>query len=99
MQEIDRVRKDCEAGRATTAPLLAQLLKGGEDGTLTDAELLDNLIGFMIAGFETTSANLTRVLLQLAQHENVQKRHVIRASPSGELIVDIADSETKSWPL
>ena len=39
-------------------------------------QLVDNIVGFMFAGFDTTAISLTVVLLLLAQHPDVQEKYV-----------------------
>ena len=73
-EELKRVKDQIAKGQRTDAPLLTELLKGSEDGTLSDEELIDNLVGFMIAGSDTTSTTLSSILLLLSQHPKVQER-------------------------
>ena len=42
--------------------------------SLTDIQLADNLLGFILAGYETTAAALTWTLYLIAAHEQTEKR-------------------------
>ncbi|KAK3732566.1 hypothetical protein RRG08_009736 [Elysia crispata] len=56
--------------------LLSRLLRAKDDEgrTLNDESLFGQIGGFLFAGFETTSMNLTWTLLLLAQHPDVQEK-------------------------
>jgi cytochrome P450 len=68
------------AARRTEAPrgdLVDMLLAARDPETgagLTDAELSDNLLGFIMAGYETTSVALTWSLYLIAAHAKTQER-------------------------
>ncbi|CAL1542566.1 unnamed protein product [Lymnaea stagnalis] len=72
---IAQKRKRLAAGHASN-DLLARLLQArDENGNgLTDDCLLDQVCGFLFAGFETTSMNLTWTLLMLAEHPDIQEK-------------------------
>lgn len=57
---------------------MIDLLLAAEDPdtgkTLTDVQLADNLLGFILAGYETTAAALTWTLYLIAAHEQTEKR-------------------------
>jgi cytochrome P450 len=52
--------------------LLDGLIKGEEGDILSDEELYGEIIGFFLAGHETTSSTLTFALLELAQSKEIQ---------------------------
>lgn len=55
--------------------LLSRLLRPGDDGdVLTDAELRDQLITFLLAGHETTATSLAWALHELARHPGAMRR-------------------------
>jgi len=66
--------------RRSTPPRgdMVDLLLAAEDpetgGTLSDAKLVDNLLGFILAGYETTAAALTWTLYLIAAHEPTERR-------------------------
>lgn len=60
----------------TSPDLLSRLLMARDDmgNPLSDSCIRSQIGGFLFAGFETTSMNLTWTLLMLAQHADVQER-------------------------
>ena len=74
MEELNTVRKLIEQGRLDSAPMLRELLRESDGNRLSDDEVIDNFIVFMIAGFDTTSATLTAVLLAIAQRPDIQQK-------------------------
>ena len=55
--------------------LLSRLLRPSEDGDgLSDAELRDQLITFLLAGHETTATSLSWALHELARHPKLKRR-------------------------
>ncbi|KAK4879444.1 hypothetical protein RN001_007590 [Aquatica leii] len=52
------------------------LIPQTEANTLTDKEIRDEVITFMVAGYETTASTISYVLYSLAQHPDVQEKVV-----------------------
>ena len=55
-------------------PFLDLLLDLSKHGALTDREITEELDGIIATGFETTSNQLTYILLQLGAHPEVQEK-------------------------
>ena len=55
-------------------PFLDLLLELSKHGALTDREVTEELDAVIAAGFETTSNQLTYILLQLGAHPEVQEK-------------------------
>ncbi|GFR64711.1 cytochrome P450, partial [Elysia marginata] len=72
---ITKKRQKMEEGEQSK-DLLSRLLRATDDEgrTLDDKNLFGQIGGFLFAGFETTSMNLTWTLLLLAQHPDVQEK-------------------------
>lgn len=64
------------SGSSVHDDLLAAMLEGDGGGGVppSDAELIDNLITFFFAGFDTTSVAISWTLYELARHPDVQQR-------------------------
>jgi cytochrome P450 len=76
--EIIRERRGSSA--PTGQDLLGLLLDARDNGSaLTDAEIRDQVLIFLLAGHETTSTALTYTLYLLGRHPSVQER--VRAEP------------------
>jgi cytochrome P450 len=54
--------------------VLQRLLKGGDDGSLTEDEIFGELLGFFLAGHETTSNTLTFALLELCWNPDIAEK-------------------------
>ncbi|TPX71686.1 hypothetical protein SpCBS45565_g00759 [Spizellomyces sp. 'palustris'] len=69
---VDSRKKRSDAFQAsdTSADFLDRLLSSGK---LSDQDILDELVAFFIAGFETTSNTLTTAMMCLAQHPDAMK--------------------------
>ncbi|KAJ7780275.1 cytochrome P450 [Mycena maculata] len=67
-------------------------LKPDGERRLDDMTLLDNILSFFIAGFETTSGTVQLILHDLAQHPDAQTklRQEVLAAPSSE--IDVIES-------
>lgn len=64
--------------------LLSRLLRPSDDGdVLTDAELRDQLITFLLAGHETTATALAWALHELAHHPEARRRAQLAADDPG----------------
>ncbi|NJQ03483.1 cytochrome P450 [Streptomyces zingiberis] len=75
----ERRAEDARRGPGDPAPgtdLLSLLTRAGndDDGTLTPAEIRDQVLVFLIAGHETTATSLTFALHLLGHHPEVQER-------------------------
>lgn len=71
--EIAERRSDSDVGDRTD--LLSRLMRPAEDGeALTDAELRDQLVTFLLAGHETTATTLSWVLHELAHRPDMLHR-------------------------
>ena len=82
-EEIAERRSDADVGERLD--LLSRMMRPSEDGeTLTDAELRDQLVTFLLAGHETTATTLSWVLHELAHRPNMLARARAAAS-SGDL--------------
>jgi cytochrome P450 len=76
--EIADRRFDVEAGER--ADLLSRMMRPDEHGeSLTDAELRDQLVTFLLAGHETTATTLSWVLHELAHRPEVLERTRVAA--------------------
>ena len=54
--------------------VMTRLLKGGEDGSFTQEEIQGELLGFFLAGHETSSNTLTFACLELCQNQDIQEK-------------------------
>lgn len=71
--EIAERRSDSDVGERND--LLSRLMRPAEDGeALTDAELRDQLVTFLLAGHETTATTLSWVLHELAHRPDMLQR-------------------------
>jgi cytochrome P450 len=71
--EIAERRSDAHASGRTD--LLSRMMRPGEDGeALSDPELRDQLVTFLLAGHETTATTLAWVLHELAHRPDMLKR-------------------------
>jgi len=76
--------------RRSTPPrgdLVDLLLTAEDPGTgmrLTDVQLADNLLGFILAGYETTAAALTWTLYLIASHKKTEQRLLAELEETGE---------------
>lgn len=71
--EITERRRDQDA--AERADLLSRMMRPDANGeALTDAELRDQLVTFLLAGHETTATTLSWVLHELAHRPEMQER-------------------------
>ncbi|KAF8653640.1 hypothetical protein AX16_003792 [Volvariella volvacea WC 439] len=77
-QEREMDAKSSEAGRTlNNRSILSLLLKSmGDDkkARLTDDQILDNLVTFLMVGYETTAETLSWTLWRLAQNSELQAR-------------------------
>ncbi len=63
------------ANNSDTDDVLGRLLRSQADGQgLSDDDIIDECVGFLFAGHETTASTLTWALYELATHPDVQQR-------------------------
>lgn len=78
--------------------LLSRLLRPNDDGdTLTDAELRDQLVTFLLAGHETTATTLAWTLHELAHRPDVlaaARAAAGRRDPEGDAFLEAVVKET-----
>ena len=88
-QLADEILRTCREDPTRDAPLVHALMAATDPATgqgLSDAEIRDELIVFMLAGHDTTSTTLTYALWALGRHLDLQER--VRAE-----VADIGDRE------
>jgi len=94
--EIAERRVDMESGER--ADLLSRMMSPAEDGeALTDAELRDQLVTFLLAGHETTATTLSWVLHELAHRPELLQRAssaAARADIEGDAFLEAVVKET-----
>lgn len=83
----------CRADPERDAPLVRGLIAATDPDTgrgLSDREICDELIVFMLAGHDTTATTLAYALWALGNHPDVQRRVAaeVAALPAGELTPD-----------
>jgi cytochrome P450 len=80
------------------ADLLSRMMRPAEDGeALTDAELRDQLVTFLLAGHETTATTLSWVLHELAHRPELMERArsaAARADDEGDAFLEAVVKET-----
>lgn len=70
---VGQLIKDRRASGAHTDDVLSRLIRSQQDtGSPSDADIVDECIGFLFAGHETTASTLTWALYELAKHQDVQ---------------------------
>jgi cytochrome P450 len=85
----DQILQDCRIDPSRDAPLVHALIAANDPATgraLSDEEIRDELIAFMIAGHDTTATTLTYALWALGHHSDMQDK--VRAE-----VVAIGDRE------
>jgi cytochrome P450 len=94
--EIAERRKDERIGERLD--LLSRMMRPAEDGeALTDAELRDQLVTFLLAGHETTATTLAWVLHELAHRPDLLERARIaagRRDADGDAFLEAVTKET-----
>jgi len=94
--EIAERRTDATAEERTD--LLSRMMRPAEDGeALTDAELRDQLVTFLLAGHETTATTLSWVLHELAHRPAMLKRAnsaAARGDAEGDAFLEAVVKET-----
>lgn len=77
----------CRADPELDAPLVRALIETNDPRTglpLTDREICDELVLFMLAGHDTTSTTITYALWALGHHERLQDRVVAEVAELGD---------------
>ena len=78
LHELARdILQECRTDPHREAPLVRALMNAVDPATglgLTDEEICDELIVFMLAGHDTTATTLTYALWQLGRHRHLQDR-------------------------
>jgi cytochrome P450 len=80
----DEILQACRADPNREAPLVRALLAATDPATgraLSDQEIRDELIVFMLAGHDTTATTLTYAMWALGHHRDMQQR--VRAEVAG----------------
>jgi cytochrome P450 len=73
----DRILQACREDAARDAPLVRALIVASDPATgraLSDNEICDELIAFMLAGHDTTATTLTYALWALGHHPDMQDK-------------------------
>lgn len=71
----DKILQGCRANPTWDAPLVQALIAANDAATgraLSDNEIRDELVAFMLAGHDTTSTTLTYALWALGNHPGMQ---------------------------
>ena len=82
----DEILQACRADPARDAPLVRGLMAATDPATgrgLTDREICDELIVFMLAGHDTTATTLAYALWALGNHPDIQRRVAAEATGLG----------------
>jgi cytochrome P450 len=70
---VDFILRGYREGRAAPDNLLAIIQANDRDGQLTEAQLRDELMTTLLAGYETTSTGMAWMLFALARHPDVRR--------------------------
>ena len=84
----------CRADPAHDAELIRELigtLDAGTDVPLTDQNIRDELIAFLVAGHDTTATTLAYSLWQLGHHRDLQERVATEVRAIGDRSLTVAD--------
>jgi cytochrome P450 len=84
----------CRADPDCNAPLVQALIAAVDPATgrpLSDDEICDELIVFMVAGHDTTATTLTHALWQLGRHPRIQDRVANEVAELGDREITPAD--------
>lgn len=88
MREItDEMVRACRADRSRDAPLVQALLAASDPETglpISDSDISNDLLIFMLAGHDTTATALTYSLWILGHHSDIQARVAAEAAAIGE---------------
>jgi len=90
----DDAIRACRADPAHDAELIARLMDTRDPVTgepLTDRDIRDELIAFLIAGHDTTATTLAYSLWQLGRHPDLQERVATEAQAIGDRSLTVAD--------
>lgn len=84
----------CRADEERDAPLVRAMIDAVDPQTgepLSDRQITDDLIAFMIAGHDTTATTLSYALWQLGRHPQVQERVLAEVTAVGDRSLEPAD--------
>ncbi|MEB3023090.1 cytochrome P450 [[Mycobacterium] crassicus] len=82
----DEILQTCRADPTRDAPLVRGLMAATDPTTgrgLTDREICDELIVFMLAGHDTTATTLAYALWALGNHPEIQRRVAVEVAALG----------------
>lgn len=95
MREItDDILRSCRADPNHDAPLVQALLAATDPDTglpISDADISNDLLIFMLAGHDTTATALTYALWALGHHREIQDRVAAEAAAIGDRALTPAD--------
>lgn len=94
MREItDDILRRCRADPTHDAPLVQALLAatGLQSGPISDDDISNDLLIFMLAGHDTTATALTYALWALGHHRDIQNRVAAEAAALGDREMTPAD--------
>ncbi|MGH3641332.1 MAG: cytochrome P450 [Mycobacterium sp.] len=83
----EEILDNCRADATVDAPLVRALIEATDPRTglpLTDGEICDELVLFMLAGHDTTSTTISYALWALGHHRELQDRVFIEVAELGD---------------
>jgi cytochrome P450 len=83
----DQILQGCRANPTCDAPLVQALIAANDPATgrpLSDDEIRDELVAFMLAGHDTTSTTLTYALWALGNHPDMQDKVRAEVTETGD---------------
>lgn len=60
--------------RSSSSDLFTSICQASDEPALGDDEIVDNMLGLLVAGYETTASAITMMLYRLASHPDWQQR-------------------------